>query len=180
MSANGSKRAVFLDRDGTLIKDVGYPRDPGSVRLLDGAVDALAAFRRAGFRLVLVSNQSGIGRGLVSPEEAAAVHARFIAELERAGVELDDVQYCPHAPEEGCPCRKPAPGLLIAAATALDLDLGSSFAIGDKESDVEAGRRAGCKTVLFAPSGAAGSGADHVAARWSDAAAFVLSSKEQP
>jgi len=146
---NGLRPAVFLDRDGTLIEDVGYPRDPEAVRLLDGAPEALAALRRAGFALVVVSNQSGIGRGLVSREEADAVHARFVRELRARGVELDDVRYCPHAPEEACACRKPAAGLLLDSARELGLDLERSFMVGDKPADVEAGRTAGCRTVLF-------------------------------
>lgn len=158
---NGRRPAVFLDRDGTLIEDVGYPRDPEAVRLLAGAPEALAALRRAGFALVVVSNQSGIGRGLVSREEADAVHARFVAELRACGVELDDVRYCPHAPEDGCACRKPAAGLLLDSAHELGLDLGRSFMVGDKPADVEAGRTAGCRTVLFGGS-------------WDEAVAYVL------
>jgi D-glycero-D-manno-heptose 1,7-bisphosphate phosphatase len=159
---NGRRPAVFLDRDGTLIEDVGYPRDPEAVRLLEGAPEALAALRRASFALVVVSNQSGIGRGLVSREEADAVHARFVAELHARGVELDDVRYCPHAPEDACACRKPAAGLLLDSARELGLDLGRSFMVGDKPADVEAGRAAGCRTVLFGGS-------------WDEAVAYLLS-----
>jgi histidinol-phosphate phosphatase family protein len=144
-------RAVFLDRDGTLIEDVGYPRDPDQVLFLDGAIEALRALRDSGFRLVVVSNQSGIGRGLITPAEAAAVHERFAAELAAAGVVLDDSGYCPHAPGDGCACRKPQPGLLLDAARRLDLDLTASFMVGDKDSDVGAGRRAGTHTVRFQP-----------------------------
>jgi D-glycero-D-manno-heptose 1,7-bisphosphate phosphatase len=177
MSENGTKPGVFLDRDGTLIRDVGYPNDPESVHLIEGAAEALAELRRRGFSLVVVSNQSGIARGLVSAEEAAAVHERFISELKRNGAEVDDARYCPHAPDEGCSCRKPEPGLLIAAAAELGLDLGSSFLVGDKASDVEAGRRAGCRTVLFAPRADLESAADHVATAWSEALAFILSAE---
>lgn len=165
-------RAVFLDRDGTLIQDPGYPSDPDGVRLVDGAVDALAALRSAGFALVVVSNQSGIGRGIVTPEQARSVHERFVAELAARGVELDDVRYCPHTPDAGCECRKPSPGLLRDAARELGVDLGSSFMVGDKPSDVEAGRRAGCRTVLLAPAPAGE--ADFVAAGWPDAVSYVL------
>lgn len=165
-------RAVFCDRDGTLIGDVGYPRDPDQVRLVDGAVEALAALHRAGFALVVVSNQSGIGRGIVSAEQAESVHERFVAELAARGVELDDVRYCPHSPDERCECRKPSPKLLRDAARKLGVDLGASFMVGDKPSDVEAGRRAGCRTVLLAPAPAGA--ADFVAAGWPEAAAYVL------
>jgi D-glycero-D-manno-heptose 1,7-bisphosphate phosphatase len=152
---NGLRPAVFLDRDGTLIEDVGYPRDPEAVRLLEGAPEALAALRRAGFALVVVSNQSGIGRGLVTREEAQAVHDRFVQELRAHGVELDDVRYCPHSPDDACACRKPAAGLLLDSARELDLDLTRSFMVGDKPDDVEAGRAAGCRTVLLGGDGAA-------------------------
>ena len=172
MSGNGARRAVFCDRDGTLIEDVGYPRDPDGVRLVAGATDALAALRRAGFALVVVNNQSGIGRGIISPEQAESVHERFVAELAAHGVELDDVRYCPHAPDELCPCRKPSPGLLREAARELGVDLEASFMVSDKPSDVEAGRRAGCRTILLAPAPAGE--ADFVAAGWHEAAAYVL------
>lgn len=146
-------KAVFLDRDGTVIEDVGYPRDPEQVRLLPGAAEALERLRRAGFALVVVSNQSGIGRGLVTEEEAAAVHRRFVSALAERGIELAGAFYCPHAPADGCSCRKPSPELLRRAADELHLDLECSFMVGDKDSDVEAGRRAGCAAVLIASTG---------------------------
>lgn len=173
MSAGGA--AVFLDRDGTLIEDVGYPRDPDEVRLLSGVPAALGRLAAAGLRLVVVSNQSGIGRGLIRTEEASAVHDRLVADLGGQGIVLDGAKYCPHAPGEGCDCRKPAPGMLLDAAAELDLDLGSSFMIGDKQSDVEAGRRAGCRaTVLLAMGAAEAGGADRVAADLGSAADFIL------
>ena len=172
MTDGRGRPAVFLDRDGTLIEDVGYPRDPERVHVLDGVGDALGALRRAGFALVVVSNQSGIGRGLVTQEEADAVHARFLRELRARGIEPDDVRYCPHAPGDGCTCRKPAPGLLLASAGELGLDLTRSFMVGDKPDDAETGRNAGCRTVLL---GAAEAGvADHVATGWDDAVTYLL------
>jgi D-glycero-D-manno-heptose 1,7-bisphosphate phosphatase len=167
-------RAVFLDRDGTLIEDLGYPREPDRVRLLAGVAEGLLGLRRAGFRLVLVGNQSGIGRGIITEDEARSVHERFVDVLARKGIPLDDVKYCPHAPWDNCVCRKPAPGLLLAAADELGLELGDSFMIGDKPSDVEAGRRAGSRTVLFAPGGAVDDRANHVARDWGDAVDFIL------
>jgi D-glycero-D-manno-heptose 1,7-bisphosphate phosphatase len=156
--------AVFLDRDGTVIHDVGYISDPELVELVPGAPEALAALKAHGYRLVLVSNQSGIGRGYFGCEDARAVHERMVAELERRGVELDDAHYCPHAPDEGCDCRKPRPGLLFRAARALDVDLGRSVMVGNRSVDVEAGRAAGCRTILL--------GAD---AGWPDVVARVES-----
>jgi D-glycero-D-manno-heptose 1,7-bisphosphate phosphatase len=138
------RRALFVDRDGTLITDAGYPRDPALVELLPGAADALRELSGS-FALVIVSNQSGIARGLVSEAEARAVHDRVIDRFARA-------YYCPHAPGDGCPCRKPAPGLLVDAARELGLDLASSIMLGDKPSDVAAGRAAGCRhTIRFGP-----------------------------
>jgi histidinol-phosphate phosphatase family protein len=143
-------RAVFLDRDGTLIDDVGYISDPEDVRLVPGAADALRALRDAGFRLVVVSNQSGLGRGLVTQEQADAVHERFVQELEGAGARIDAAYYCPHTPEDGCACRKPQPGLLLDAARELDLDLEQSFMVGNSDVDVAAGEAAGVRAVLLA------------------------------
>jgi D-glycero-D-manno-heptose 1,7-bisphosphate phosphatase len=166
--------AVFLDRDGTLIEDVGYPRDPETVRILPGAVDALHLLTASGLMLVVVSNQSGIGRGIVSPEEAKAVHERFVDEFAAAGVRFDDVRYCPHGPEDGCRCRKPSPAMLHDAAVALWVSLSDSFMIGDKVSDVEAGRQAGCRTVLLNSSVDAEIDADLVTPDWRQAVDFIL------
>jgi histidinol-phosphate phosphatase family protein len=150
MTAAADGPALLMDRDGTLIEDVGYPRDPDQVRLLPGAAEALAGLSRLGFRLVLVSNQSGIGRGLITAAEADRVHGRLVALLAESGVILSASCYCPHAPDEGCECRKPRPGLLLRAFRDLGLDASRSFMIGDKASDVEAGERAGCRTILLA------------------------------
>lgn len=144
-----ARPALFLDRDGTLIEDVGYPRDPRRVRLLPGAADALARLARLGFALVIVSNQSGVGRGLFTRAEAEAVHAEVLRRFAAAGVSFDGAYYCYHAPDEGCDCRKPAPGLLRQAAAELGLDPGRSFIVGDKPADVAAGAAAGCRGILF-------------------------------
>jgi histidinol-phosphate phosphatase family protein len=144
-----ARPALFLDRDGTLIEDVGYPRDPRRVRLLPGAADALARLAAAGFALVMVSNQSGVGRGLLSRAEAEAVHAEVLRRFAAAGVAFDGAYYCYHAPDDGCDCRKPAPGLLLRAAAVLGLDLRQSFMVGDKPIDVAAGAAAGCRGILF-------------------------------
>ena len=141
-----SRRALFLDRDGTLIVDVGYPRDPALVQLLPGAAEAL---RRRTEPLVIVSNQSGIGRGLITPAEAAAVHARVLEMFAAEGVAFAASYFCPHVPDDHCICRKPKPGLLEQAARELDLDLAASTIIGDKPSDVEAGAAVGARGILF-------------------------------
>lgn len=140
-------RALFLDRDGTLVVDVGYPRDPDAVVLLPGAAAALRAVP-AEVALVIVSNQSGLARGRITPAEAAAVAARVTELFAAEGVVFAGVYHCPHAPDDGCPCRKPAPGMLRQAARELDLDLARSIMIGDKRSDVAAGEAAGCAASL--------------------------------
>jgi D-glycero-D-manno-heptose 1,7-bisphosphate phosphatase len=143
------RRALFIDRDGALVADVGYPRDPALVEPLPGAIDVLRGLS-ARFALVIVSNQSGIGRGLITEIEARAVHDRVIDVFARAGIRFAGAYYCPHAPDAGCACRKPAPGLLLDAARELGIDLAGSVMLGDKASDVAAGQAAGCgHTIRF-------------------------------
>ncbi len=175
MTAEG-RQAVFLDRDGTLIADPGYLRDPDQVKLLPGAAAALAALAERGYLLVLVSNQSGVGRGLITAEEARRVHSRFVALLAEAGVTLDGAYYCPHTPEAGCACRKPRPGLLLDAAREHGIDLRRSVMIGNAESDVGAGTAAGASTILLREdrSSAAPTMADAVAYGWDEAYALVV------
>jgi histidinol-phosphate phosphatase family protein len=169
------RRALFLDRDGTLIADVGYPRDPAQVTLVPGAAAALRALP-AGVARVIVTNQSGLGRGLIAPAEAAAVAAAVVARFAAEGVHFDGVYTCPHHPDDGCPCRKPAPGLLVQAAAELDLDLGGSIMIGDKPSDVVAGRAAGCAASLRLALGDDGDGdRDADAVGWNAAGRRIAS-----
>ncbi|WAS89779.1 D-glycero-alpha-D-manno-heptose-1,7-bisphosphate 7-phosphatase [Nannocystis punicea] len=148
--------AAFLDKDGTLIDDVPYNVDPAHVRLTRGARDGAWSLRAAGYALVVVTNQSGVARGLFSPHDLLGVQARIEDLLD---LELDGFYWCPHLPAGAvpeyavvCDCRKPAPGLLRRAALDLGLDLARSWMIGDIASDVEAGRRAGCHTALLAAS----------------------------
>lgn len=146
--------AVFLDKDGTLVENVPYNVDPARLRFTRRAPAALQRLQRAGYALVVVSNQSGLARGLF---DAAALDALLAALRQRlrdeAGVELTDVLVCPHAPDAGCTCRKPSPRLLEVAARKHALDLGRSWMVGDILDDIEAGRRAGCRTVLIEPGG---------------------------
>jgi histidinol-phosphate phosphatase family protein len=168
---------VFLDRDGTIIEDRGYTRLASDVALLPGVADALARFHEAGFRLVVVSNQSGVARGLISPNELEQVHARVLAILKSKGIQLDGAYYCTHAPWDGCPCRKPMPALFFKAAEELDLDLPRSFAVGDSVSDAQAGEAAGCRTILLKPGSAAkpeDCSRSQVAASWHQVAELVL------
>ena len=138
--------AVFLDRDGTLMEDTGYVADPAHVALLPGVVEALTRLKAAGFRLVIITNQSGIGRGYFTVQAYETVHARFV---ELAGAHLfDATYYCPDHPDIPSDRRKPAPGMLLEAAHDLDLDLPRSWMIGDREGDVLAGLAAGTRSIL--------------------------------
>jgi histidinol-phosphate phosphatase family protein len=156
---------------------VGYPRDPDQVRLLPGAADALRQLQARGYALVVISNQSGIGRGWVTQHEADRVHEYFISELEEHGVRLTGAYYCPHAPNAGCTCRKPATALLERAVTELNLLLSDSYVVGDKASDIELGIRAGCRTVRFGTSIAENDPPpDAVAADWPSVVKCILNS----
>ena len=139
------KRAVFLDRDNTLIYDPGFIHEPEKVRLLNGVPEGLKLLKEAGFLLIVVSNQSGIGRGLFKEENFWAVNRRLNELLKPHGVQIDDFLFCPHAPWEGCSCRKPSPKLLLEAASKWNVELQESFMVGDRESDFEAGVLAGCR-----------------------------------
>ena len=138
--------ALFLDRDGTLMEEVHYCADPALVRVYPGAGEALRQARAAGFRTVLITNQSGIGRGLMTEAEYRAVQDEFLRQLGQGS--LDAVYFCPDPPGVPSTRRKPAPGMALEAAAEYDLDLARSFFIGDKAADIECGRRAGTRTVL--------------------------------
>jgi histidinol-phosphate phosphatase family protein len=145
-----SHRAVFLDRDGTLVDDPGYLRDPSRVALLPGAAEAVRKLADAGFRVVVVTNQSGIARGLVTLEEYQRVATRVAELLAAAGASLHAVYMCPHQPEKTgpCDCRKPAVGSYRRAARDLDLDLAQSVWIGDRMTDLEPARTFGGRAIL--------------------------------
>jgi histidinol-phosphate phosphatase family protein len=150
-----TRRAVFLDKDGTLIDDVPYNVDPRRVVLARGAGTALRALKAHGYLLIVVSNQAGIAMGRFPLQALAAVERRIQELLAESGVQLDAFYYCPHLPQAAnvryavrCLCRKPQPGLLRRAANEWEIDLAGSWLLGDILDDVEAGNRAGCRTVL--------------------------------
>lgn len=138
------KKAVFIDRDGTIIFDRVYLTDPEQVELVPAAGASLRRMIDAGYILVLITNQSLIGRGMGTSAQVDAVHARMAQLLARDGVRFAGMYYCPHTPEDQCGCRKAEPGLLLEATEALDIELDASVMIGDNASDVEAGLAAGC------------------------------------
>jgi D-glycero-D-manno-heptose 1,7-bisphosphate phosphatase len=143
---SAGRAAVFLDRDGTLIEDPGYLADPAGVRVRPGVPEALRRLESAGFLLVVVTNQSGIGRGLHTEADYRAVNEAMFAAL---GVRFAGAYHCPHEPGDGCDCRKPAPGMLIAAAREHGIDLAASYLIGDAVTDAKAAIAAGCAPILL-------------------------------
>jgi D-glycero-D-manno-heptose 1,7-bisphosphate phosphatase len=141
------KRALFLDRDGTVIEDRGYMHDPALVQLLPYAAETLRAIEREGWALIVISNQSGVGRGLITRQELDAVQSRFLEVMDTAGVRITASYVCVHRPDEGCRCRKPSPFYVEQAAREYGLELKHSWMIGDRRSDILCGRNAGCRTI---------------------------------
>lgn len=146
--------AVFLDRDGTLIELVHHLTDPHDVRLIPGAAAAVRSLRDAGYRVVIATNQSVVGRGMLDEAGLGAVHAEMALQLASEGAAVDGIYFCPLAPVQKDPTvvehpmRKPGPGMLLQAAAEMGLDLAQSWMVGDTVSDMLAGRNAGCRTVL--------------------------------
>ena len=149
-------RAIFLDRDGVInrkLPEYGYVRDVSEFEFLPGVFEALTTL---GFMLVLVTNQRGIARGLMSTDDLARVHGFMQSELQRNSVPIDRIYYCPHEEFEGCSCRKPEPGMLLAACSDYGIDPSTSYTVGDSAKDVLAGKRAGTRTVRIAAADDAG------------------------
>ncbi len=139
--------AVFwLDRDGTIVDDPGYLKDPGAVVLLPGAAEAVARLNQVG-TVVLVTNQSGIGRGYMSRDDVDAIHAIVVERLEAVGAHFDRIEICPHAPDDQCSCRKPGPDMILRARAALG-EFSIEYVIGDKVADLELARATGCYSIL--------------------------------
>lgn len=143
------RTAVFLDRDGVIIENRSdYVKTWDEVRFLPRTFEALRALRRAGHAVIVITNQSAVGRGLISLEQAAELNRRVVAEIEAQGGRIDAWYMCWHHPDDGCGCRKPAPGLLLRAKAELGLDLARSHLIGDAVSDIEAAHAAGVRATL--------------------------------
>jgi D-glycero-D-manno-heptose 1,7-bisphosphate phosphatase len=141
-------RAVFLDRDGVLMEDANYVGQIERVVVIPSARTALRRLRDAGYRLFVVTNQSGVGRGYFTRAAVEQIHAHLDEEFARVGVAFDRYYVCPHHPEDNCDCRKPKPKFLRAAATEYGLDLAGCYMVGDRPTDIQAGQNAGTKTVL--------------------------------
>jgi D-glycero-D-manno-heptose 1,7-bisphosphate phosphatase len=171
-----TRRAVFLDRDGTLNVRAPEHEYVTSVRdfvWIPGAREAAARFAHAGFVLTVVSNQRGVARGIVKPEALAAIEQRIQHDLAPYDCAVEAFRYCIHNDADACDCRKPKPGMLLDLAQRLDLDLGASWMIGDAESDVRAGEAAGCATALIGEN-LSGDRADVVAASLIDASELIV------
>ena len=139
---------VFLDRDGTLIVEKNYLADPEGVELIEGVPSALRRLREAGFGIAVITNQSGVARGYFDLDRVRAIHERIQDLLAIHGARIDSFQVCPHAPEDGCPCRKPAVGMIESLTREHAVDPRRSFLVGDNSSDIECGKRAGVMTIL--------------------------------
>lgn len=150
-----SRRAIFIDRDGTINEDIGYVSKPDDLVIYPWAAEAIRLINESDFKTIVITNQSGVARGMYTEEVLSAIHDRLIERLAGQGARLDAVYYCPHHPTIGgepyrqvCDCRKPLPGMLRAAAREHDIELSASYVIGDKASDVNLATNAGARGVL--------------------------------
>lgn len=151
-------KAVFLDRDGTLNPDPGYISDPDTFNLFPGVGEALARLQHAGFLLILITNQSGIARGLITNEQLAAIHEKMQTQLNAAGARIDAIYHCPHHPDyppvdgvSDCNCRKPRPGLIERALRDHKIDPASSYMVGDRSSDIKIALATAVKPIFIGP-----------------------------
>jgi len=176
------RKAVFLDRDGTINEDVNYLSDPEEFRMLPTVVEGIRLLGEAAFLVVVITNQSGVARGLLTLKTLASIHERMEGKLRAEGARIDGIYYCPHHPDDGCACRKPGTALLERAIAEHDIDPTRSFFVGDRLTDIEAGQRAGCRTILIADhigvaeegSNAVSANPDFVADRFLDGVMWIL------
>jgi len=172
------KRAAFLDRDGVINRKAGggeYVTRWEDFHFLPKVAEGIALLNRAGWSVIVISNQRCVAKGLLTRQELESIHRRMCEELVAAGAKVDGIYYCPHEKEPACECRKPAPGMLLTAAKEHQLDLPYSWMIGDSASDVEAGKRAGCRTAqLVANPDLAGGHADLFACSLLEASRQIL------
>jgi len=153
MTQKALKPAVFLDRDGTLNEDPGYLSQPSQMKLLPHVGEGLALLRQSGYELIVISNQSGVGRGIFLETELKPIHARMNELLRPYGAEIHHFYYCVHHPDEDCECRKPKPLLIKKAAKDLGIDVSKSIMIGDKITDLEFAHNAGCRAAVLVLTG---------------------------
>ncbi len=144
-------RAVFIDRDDTVAKDVPYCHDPDLFNLYEGVPEAIRRLNESGFKVIMITNQSGIGRGYFTLDELNAVNSKMCREIEAKGGHLDDIFYCPHTPEDHCSCRKPEIGMGVQAVMKHGINPHRSFMVGDHDKDIEFGKRLGCRSIKVSP-----------------------------
>ena len=166
--------AVFLDRDGTICKDVHYMRSPEQFELLPDAAEGIKLLNELGVKVIVATNQSGVARGYFTEADLQKIHERMIEELSKRGARIGAIYYCPHHPNDNCDCRKPKIGMLKQAARDFGLDLRKCFVIGDKRLDVETGQNGGCESILIpSPETEPGIKADHVMSNLHEAAKLI-------
>ena len=144
-----ANRAVFVDRDGTMAKDVSYCSRPEDFELLPNTAEAISLLNQHGFKVIMITNQSGIARGYFTEEMLAKIHEKMKSELAKEGAWVDAIYYCPHHPDDKCQCRKPKPKLALQAAKDHDIELKGSLVVGDLQMDIDLGKAIGCRTILI-------------------------------
>lgn len=150
MKMSEMNKAIFLDRDGVINKEVNYLSNPDNFEFIDGSIEALKILKKKKFLLIVITNQAGIARGFLTEETLRGIHNKMIDSLMQNGVKLDDIYYCPHHPDftGPCECRKPNPGMILNAKSKYNIDLPQSYMVGDTLNDIQTGIAANCKTVL--------------------------------
>ena len=146
-------KVFFIDRDGVINKEIGYLHEIAKFEFIDGVIEALKYIQNKGFEIIVITNQSGIGRGMYSREKFLELNKWMIDFLSSQGVKILDVLYCPHTPEDRCACRKPLPGMFLEAIKKYDIDREMSWSIGDKETDIQAAKSSGVSNTILVKSG---------------------------
>ncbi len=150
MSNSPGRPALFIDRDGTINRDCPYCHDPSDLHVYQDAVDLIREYRSKGYLVIVISNQSGIGRGYFTVSELDAFNDALMKKVKELGGDIDHIYYCPHRPDEGCSCRKPEPGMILQAVRDYHIDLSRSVVVGDREDiDGDLARRLGLKFILL-------------------------------
>ncbi len=175
------KKAIFLDRDGVInevkTERVNFVNRPAHFYFLEGVTEAIKQLSQSDFLLFVVTNQGGVGLGYISHEELNSIHAYMVNEIEKAGGVIQEVSCCVHKPNEGCSCRKPEAGMLLDLASKYDVDLAHSYMIGDRDVDIEAGRKAGCTTILLSGSPSPSHNADYIFPTLLKASEYIVTNR---
>ena len=175
-----ANRAVFLDRDGTIAIDVPYCRRPEDFKLFPNTARAIKLLNEHGYKVIIITNQSGVARGYFDEDTLERIHQKMRRELAEDGARIDGIYYCPHHPDDDCECRKPKPKMILQAAEEHDIDIKQSFMVGDMLMDIQVGQNAGCRTVLLLPDtgeNEAGSTPDYIASDLYAAALWIINQK---